>query len=137
MTGTVSFPNGSRLRADFATTDITIPRLSGFILDVAAALRRGSSLCSAARLAALRHPFAANAFSLGEQDNILEETFALNESLTFPTEPLPAVIHFQRGRVHLSLRLDATIAYDLSAMLALCGSGRYTARYIRAASDEP
>jgi L-ascorbate metabolism protein UlaG (beta-lactamase superfamily) len=137
MTHNVWFPHGTRMSADFATADIAIPNLLVFIDDVATALRQGSSLASAARAAALRHPVAAKAFLLDERDDILEQTFALQESLTFPTEPLPAIVRFQQRQAELSLGLNPAIAYDLREMMYLCGSGRNAVEYIRKVLDEP
>jgi len=134
---TVSFPHGSRLEAVFATADEKIRSLAGFITDAAADLQRGTSLAAAVRSAASHHSFALEAFNLEDDDASIEQGFALNDKLTFPNEPLPATIRFERHNTTTLLALDAMLAHDLHFLLAMCGTGRSTAEQIRDAIDEP
>src|SRR5262252_3460239 len=87
----VWFPGGSHMDVAFAG-DLKIRALNGFVRDVAADLALGKTLASAARSAASRYPVALESFDLTGSDALIEERFALNESLTFPNEPLPETI---------------------------------------------
>jgi L-ascorbate metabolism protein UlaG (beta-lactamase superfamily) len=134
----VWFPHGSRLAVAFESADLAIEGLAGFVCDVAADLVHGRSLAAAARSAARQHTAALKAFDLEAHDDAsLEAHFALNDSLTFPNETLPATLSFARQGVRLSLRLDSILARDVRSLLALCGSGRSTLEQILQATDEP
>jgi L-ascorbate metabolism protein UlaG (beta-lactamase superfamily) len=133
----VWIPNGSRAGVSFASADVKIRKLTGFVSEMAGALRRGSSLAWAARSAARLHPAAAEAFDLDQPDAAIEAGFALSDKLTFPREALPEHIGFARRDKRFALKLDAVLARDVHSLLALCGSGRYTANEIRSELDEP
>jgi len=133
----VWFPHGSRLGTAFATADEKIPALGKFVHAIAADLGRGIPLGAAVRSAARQQPVAAEAFDLSDQDTFIEARFALKDSFTFPCEPLPATMSFERQDTRMSLRLDSLIAHDVASLLALCAAGCWTAERIRGASDEP
>ena len=132
----VWIPHGSRLGASFATADIKILALEGFVCDVAAALALGNSLAAAVRSAVRQHPAAAKAFNLPDNDAVLEACFALSDNLTFPNETLPAVMTFERQGATMSLKLDSLLARDVHSLLALCGAARSTAEQIHSAIDD-
>ena len=116
--------------AVFTTADVKIPALAGFIKEVAADLARGRTIADATQAAVHRHPASLEAFDLGET------TFALNDTLTFPDEPLPERITFERHNHRLSLKLNSLLADDVRALLRLCAGG-LTAEQIRREIDEP
>ena len=133
----IQIPHGSRLNALYATNDLRIAELEGFVCDVAAALARGAPLAGAVRAAAAADPSAASAFEIPSSDEALEAEFGLKEELLFAGERLPVRIGFERGDARLSLELDGFLAKDLGRLLELCGSGIRSASEIRDAIDEP
>ena len=133
----IQIPHGSRLSAPYATMDLRIPELEGFVCAVAEALARGAPLAGAVRAAAAAHPGAASAFEIPPSDEALETEFGLKEELLFASERLPVSIGFEKGEARLSLKLDGFLAKDMGRMLELCGSGTRTAGEIRDSIDEP
>ena len=124
------------MEAAFLAADITIGALSGFVCDVAASLKLGTSLAGAVRSAAQRHPAAVEAFDLaGRDDHAIETQFALSDRLTFPNETLPQIMSFERHGARTSLGLDSLAALDVHSLLAMCGAGRFTVAQIRDAAD--
>jgi protein-L-isoaspartate(D-aspartate) O-methyltransferase len=136
--GAVWLPPGSRLETVFDTADSTIAALSQFICEVAQHVGDGSSLSTAVRSAAKRHPQAVGAFDLADRDDAsIDENFSLIDRFTFPNETLPASLIFERGSVKMRLALDGLSALDVKAMLSMCGSAHFTPDEIRDVLDEP
>jgi L-ascorbate metabolism protein UlaG (beta-lactamase superfamily) len=137
MNSALGFASGVRLATDFETIDLAIPQLARFIESVAKTLRGGATLSRAVRAAADQFPGACSAFAIADDDDILEQGFALLDSWTFPSETLPVQFRIGTKEIELAHRIDASVAPDLSEMLRLCGAGRHSARSIRDRLDEP
>lgn len=137
MNSALAFASGLRLAADFETIDLAIPQLAGFIETVAKMLRSGETLSRAVRAAATQRPAVCHAFAIADDDDILEQRFALSDSWTFPSEILPVQFRMATEQIELTHPIDAAVAPDLSEMLRLCGAGRYSARAIRDQLDDP
>src|SRR2546429_2353621 len=131
----VFFPHGSRMEAKFAVMDNEIPALGNFISEMAGLLTQGRAVEYAARVAKDRYGDVAAAFNIPDIDAI-DADFALVDRLTFPDEKLPASVSFEGPVSKLSLKVNGFTAPDLSAFLALCGSGRRTAEEIRSQIEE-
>jgi L-ascorbate metabolism protein UlaG (beta-lactamase superfamily) len=125
------------LDATFATAGIRIPALQRFVCHVAAELRGGRSLAAALRSAAQLFPKQALAFEIADDDATLEAGFALRDALTFPNEPIPHSLDFERNGKGLAIELNGLLARDMRAMLELCGSGRRSPEEVARSLDEP
>jgi L-ascorbate metabolism protein UlaG (beta-lactamase superfamily) len=132
----LSFSPGTRLRAEFLITDVTIPSLLGYVNRVALALASGARFADAVRAARVAFPDAGSAFPCGDSDAEIESTFGLAERLTFADEPLPSTLTFAKDRMRLSVEVNHGVARDLQRFMCEVASGRATASDLRSSLDD-